>query len=195
MARHPPGRDQKKAGEEGYVIGYVDESAFSFCPSVQRTYAPRGRTPLVKHGNLRGGVRAISMATPNGKLYYQVKEGSFTSEDIVAFLAMLLGRFKRKKLLVIWDGASIHRSELVKDFLRDKAKGRIHLEQLPAYSPELNVDEQVHGYIKKNLLPNRLFKKIEELKDAVINGYEYLKTQAHLIHNFFFHKETGFYPD
>lgn len=139
-------------------------------------------------------MQAISMVTPNGKLYYQVKEGSFNSEDIVAFLALLLKRFKRKKLLIIWDGASIHRSELVKDFLCNKAKARIHLERLPAYSPELNVDEQVHGYIKKNLLPNRLFKKMEELKNAVIKGYEYLQTQTHLIHNFFFQKETSFYP-
>jgi len=139
-------------------------------------------------------VQAISLVTPGGGLYYHVKQGGFKGADIVEFLSMLLGRFKRRKLLIIWDGAASHCSKAVKEFLQTRANGRVHLERLPPYSPELNVDEQVHGYIKKNLLANRLFKGVEQIKQAVEEGYEYLKNNAQLVRRFFFEKNTAFYP-
>jgi transposase len=40
-------------------------------------------------------------------------------------------------LLIIWDGLRQHRSRLVKHIV-DAQRGRIHLEYLPAYAPELN---------------------------------------------------------
>jgi len=41
----------------------------------------------------------------------------------------------------------IHRGEAVNTFLRTTNHGIIQLEQLPAYRPELNADEQVWSYI------------------------------------------------
>ncbi len=184
---------KKKALEEGYTIGYVDESAFSHCPYVRHTYHKKGERAILKHGPLRGGVQAISMVTPNGGLYFNVKEGSFQGEDIVVFLRHILHHFRRKKVLIIWDGATTHKSALVKDFLRNEAKGRIHLAMLPSHSPQLNVDEQAHGFIKQNKLANILFNNVKDLKEAVIDGYNWLKNQDALVHNFFFHKEAGFY--
>jgi len=52
------------------------------------------------------------------------------------------------KLLVIWDGGSIHRSNEVKDFLADVRSEEIDLERFPAYAPELNPDEGVWQYLK-----------------------------------------------
>lgn len=185
---------QIKAKAENYVIGYIDESAFSYCPYVCRTYSPKGIRPILRHGYHRGGVQAISMVTENGGLYYKVKSGTLSGEDVANFLRSLLYYFRRKKLIIIWDGASQHKSDEVKAFLKNEANGRIHLEMLPSHSPELNVDEQAHGYIKKNLLPNRLIYKAKDLKKAVVESYEWLKDQTWLVHNFFFHKDTGFYP-
>jgi transposase len=193
MAGRKITRVEKKALEEGYVIGYIDESAFSHCPYVRRTYHLKGQRPVLVHGPLRGGVQAISMVTENGGLYFKIKRGSFKGEDVAAFLENLLHHFRRKKLLIIWDGASTHRSKEVKHFLSTKAKGRIHLEILPSHSPELNADEQAHGYIKQNRLANDLFLTVDQLEKAVITEYEWLKTQGWLIHNFFLHKDVAFY--
>jgi len=184
---------EKKALEEGYVIGYVDEAAFSHCPYVQRTYHPKGHRPVLKHGPLRGGVQVISMVTPTGKLYFKIKEGSFKGGDVVRFLEYLVYHFRSRKLLLIWDGATTHRSKQVKEFLRTKAKGRIHLAILPSHSPQLNVDEQTHGYIKQQCLANCFIRTKIGLIKKVKEAYEWLKKQKWLIHNFFFHKETGFY--
>ncbi len=42
-------------------------------------------------------------------------------------------------------------------------RGRIHLAQLPPYSPQLNADEQVHSLIKTHYFKNRLFTGVNEL--------------------------------
>ena len=185
---------KKKARDEGYVICYLDEAAFSFFPSVWRTYAPKGETPVVTHGPLYGGLQVMSLITENGRLHYQTKPGSFTGSDVVDFLRELLYHYRSRKLLIIWDGAPIHRSMDVRTFLKEEARGRVHLEPLPAYSPELNAEEQAHGYVKTNRLRNRLFTTLDDLRSAVVAGFEYLKERRGLILNFSRNKEVGFYP-
>jgi transposase len=69
------------------------------------------------------------------------------SAGIVRFLKHLL-RHISGKLLVVWDGLPVHRSQAVKDFLRQGATQRVHLEQLPGYAPELNPAEGVWNYLK-----------------------------------------------
>jgi transposase len=187
-------RLKEKALVENRTIVYIDESAFSYCPSVCKTYSPKGVRPVLEHGFLRGGVQVISAISPSGKLYYQLKSSTLKGEDVAKFLEKLLYHFRSKNLLVIWDGAKQHSSEEVKTLLKARGQKRIHLEVLPPHSPQLNVDEQTHGFIKKNLLSNRLFYKIKDLRNAVIEGYEHLKDNPWLVHNFFFQKDTGFYP-
>ncbi|WP_460974159.1 transposase [Spirosoma migulaei] len=92
----------------------------------------------------------MAAIAPNGRLYVAGQDQPFTSEDIVWFLNKLCSRYRKRNLLVIWDGAAIHRSEAVKNLLTDKA-GRVHLERLPAYSPELNPVELVWSYLKRSL--------------------------------------------
>ena len=186
---------QKKAAEENRTILYIDESAFSYCPYVCKTYAPKGTRPTLVHGYHRGGIQAISAVSPSGKIYYDIKSGTMNGADVAKFLTKLLYHFRSTNLLVIWDGAKQHFSEEVKALLKERGEKRIHLEVLPAHSPELNVDEQAHGYIKKNLLANRLFYKVSELRNAVIEGYEFLKNNPWLVHNFFFQKDTAFYDE
>ena len=62
------------------------------------------------------------------------------SADVVAFLEHLL-REVPGRLVIIWDGAPIHRSQVIKEFLANGAAQRLHLERLPAYAPELNPGE------------------------------------------------------
>ena len=69
--------------------------------------------------------------TPGGKLYLMVQERAYRGQDVVRFLKHL-GRHIAGKLLVLWDGASIHGSRAVKDYLTGGAAQRIHLEQFPS---------------------------------------------------------------
>jgi len=57
------------------------------------------------------------------------------------------------KLLIIWDGLRSHHSHLVWDFVRQQ-RGRLWLEFLPAYAPELNPVEYLWSHWKQHELPN-----------------------------------------
>ncbi|TMC22418.1 MAG: hypothetical protein E6J34_06425 [Chloroflexi bacterium] len=61
------------------------------------------------------------------------------------------------KILVIWDNASIHRCNVVKDWLTKGGNKRIHIERLPAYAPELNPQEGVWNLLKRVELKNVCF--------------------------------------
>jgi transposase len=56
-------------------------------------------------------------------------------------------------MLIVWDRLPAHRSRMVADFVAQQ-QGRIELEFLPAYAPELNPTEYIWGYWKHHELPN-----------------------------------------
>jgi len=102
-----------------------------------RTYAPMGKTPILKVKLTRDHLSAIGALTPEGKIVMQTQNHSYKGPDVVRFL-QILSREIPGKLLVIWDGASIHRCQAIKDYLAQGGAKRIHLERLPGYAPELN---------------------------------------------------------
>lgn len=82
---------------------------------------------------------------------------------MIRFLEQLLREIPGK-LLLIWDGAPIHRSRAVKEWLSQGAARRIQLEQLPGYAPELNPDEGVWRYLKRVELRNLVCGGLEQLE-------------------------------
>ncbi len=102
-----------------------------------RTYAPVGQTPILKGKLTRDHLSTLGAITTEGKIIMQCQDHSYKGPDVVRFVQWLTRQIPGK-LLVIWDGASIHRSQPVKESLKKGGAKRIHLEQLPAYAPELN---------------------------------------------------------
>lgn len=138
----------------------------------------------------RAHLSLIAAIAPNGRLYVAGQDQAFTSEAIVWFLSKLCSRYRKRDLVVIWDGASIHRSAAVKAFLSDRP-GRVHLERLPAYSPELNPVELVWSHLKRSL-KNQVFTSLDELAVAVLEQIRLLEGNPKLMHTFFHKKEIGF---
>jgi hypothetical protein len=69
------------AGEEGRTLVFVDESGFYLLPGVLQTYAPRGKTPIIRAPLSRDHLSAISGITPEGKLYLKVQERAILGAD------------------------------------------------------------------------------------------------------------------
>ena len=147
---------------------------------VVRTYAPVGQTPVVKEYLSHDHLSAMSGITPEGKLYMTVQDHSYKGPDVVHFLRHLL-RHISGKLLVLWDGAPIHRSKVVKVFLSQGAAARIHLEQLPPYAPELNPDEGVWNYLKQVELKNLSCHNLSHLTRELRRAKERLRHKTHII--------------
>jgi len=157
------------------------------------TWAPRGQTPVLLEQAGRDHLSLIAAIAPNGRIYVGGQGQAFNGEDIVWFLSKLCSRYRKRDLLIIWDGATIHRSEAVKAFLRERP-GRIHLELLPGYSPELNPTELVWNQLKQRL-KNRVFVCLEELKVAVLEQICHLEKDPKSIQVFFQKKEVAFFTN
>ena len=59
---------QKRALKEGRTIVFVDQSGFYLLPMVMCTYAPVGKTPILKENLTRDHLSAMSGITLEGKL-------------------------------------------------------------------------------------------------------------------------------
>jgi transposase len=88
-------------------------------------------------------------------------EGAIKSPQVIAFLQELHRQIPGK-LLLLWDGAPIHRSKLVSTYVQAQSAW-LHLERLPAYAPELNPVEYLWGYWKKYELANFCPKDVWQL--------------------------------
>lgn len=132
-------------------------------PFVARTYAPCGQTPVLRAPLTHDHLSVISGVTATGRLFTHSQEAAFTGVTVVAFLRQVL-RQVRGTLLVVWDGATIHRCQPVKDFLSQGAAARVQLERLPGYAPELNPAEGVWNLLKRRELKNRCCQDLGELR-------------------------------
>ena len=122
---------EKGALKEGRtIVVFCDQSGFYVLAMVVRTYAPVGKTPILKENLTRDHLSAMSGITLDGKLYMLEEERAFKGEEAVCFLKHLMRRIPGK-LLIVWEGSPIHRGGAVKDFLASGAASRVRLEQLP----------------------------------------------------------------
>ena len=170
-----------KAQEEGRTVVWVDESGFYPLPAVVRTWAPRGETPILHAVLTRDHLSVISGLTPEGQLLMQVQDRSLRAPDVVRFLRHLLAHLPGK-LLVIWDGAPIHRGQPVKAFLAAGGAGRLHLEQLPGYAPDLNPrDQGIWQHLKRVELANVCCTDEHHLRRELRQAVARLRHKPHLI--------------
>jgi transposase len=180
VAGRDPARPSSKAREEDRTILFADEAGFYLLPFVARTYAPVGQTPILRAPLTRDHLAVISAITPDGRLFTHVQDDAFRGPAVVAFLRQPL-RQVRGKLLVIWDGASIHHGQAVKASLAAGAAKRLHLERLPGYAPELNAAEGVWNLLKRGELGNRCCQDSAELRWELGLAIRRLRRTARLL--------------
>jgi transposase len=173
-------RDQKGAQAHQQTILFVDESGFYPLPSVVRTYAPVGQTPILREWWTRDHLSAISAISPEGKLYFRCQDHAINSNDVIAFLEHLL-REVPGRLVIIWDGSPIHRSHVIKEFLANGAAQRLHLERLPAYAPELNPDEGIWQQLKGVELRNLCCFNLPHLRTELRNAVKRVRRKLRII--------------
>jgi transposase len=123
----------------------------------------------------------MSGITLEGKLLMMEQERAFKGPDVVRFLKHALGQIPGK-ILVVWDGSPIHRSKVVKEFLKSGvASSRLQLEQLPGYAPELNPDEGIWKHLKYVELKNICCRSLSELRRELRKAKERLRHKKHVI--------------
>jgi transposase len=176
---------QKKALREGRIIVWVDEAGFYLLAGVVRSYSPRGQTPVLRVWLTRDHLSVISGITTAGQLLVTVRAAAFKGGDVVQFLKHLLCQLG-SKLLIIWDGATIHGNQAVQEFLAREA-AQIRVEQLPGYAPDLNPDEGVWDHLKHSELRNVTCHNQAELRHELRLAIARLRQKPDLIRGFIKH--------
>lgn len=178
---------------QAHVV-FLDESGFQLTPSVRRTLALSGQTPVLECWDRRDRISAISCITLSpleGRpgLYFELLPVNRTvhAEEAVVFLKALKWQL-RGPFIVVWDRHVIHsRSRLVKAFLRGHPE--IVVEDFPGYMPDLNPDERVWDWTKYGRLSNLAAWDTEELWDHIVMALIDLKFQPRMLNAFI--KEAG----
>jgi transposase len=175
---------QRRAKSERRTLIFIDESGFYLLPGTVRTYAPQGQTPVLRHKQTRDHLSIAGGMTPMGKVYTMVRQRSLTGLDSVDFL-LHLQHVAGNRLLVIWDGSPIHRRTEVKEFIA-KARGKVWLEALPGYAPDLNPwDEGGWNHLKNVEMRNLVCVDIEELHQEFHLALARLRQKPHLVRSFY----------
>jgi transposase len=173
----------EKARRERRTLVFVDESGFYLLPGVVKTYAPKGRTPVVDEWQTRDHLSAMGGVTPQGEVYSLVRPTSLNGLHAIEFLVHL-GRLGADRLLVVWDGSPIHRRAEVKAFVAE-AGDAIHLEPLPPYAPDLNPVEWLWRQMKEVEMRNLTCLDLEQLHMELHLALGRVRQKPALIGSFF----------
>ena len=119
-----------------------------------------GQTPVLQETFNWKSLSVIG-ALARWRCLFQIHKGSIKSAQVVEFLKHLQ-RHIPGKLLIIWDGAPIHRSRLVAQHIAG-TRGRVIVERLPAYAPELTPVEYLWGHLKCHQIANLIVRECWEL--------------------------------
>jgi transposase len=138
------------AKREQATIYWGDERGLRSDHVTGTSYAPVGRTPVVRATRQRFGCNMISAITNRGALAFMLFQGKFQNPLFIEFMKRLLRQVKGKLYLIV-DGHPVHRSVAAKRFVADNAD-RLRLIRLPGYCPELNPDELLNQDVQTNAL-------------------------------------------
>ena len=162
---------------------FLDESGFMLQPVCRRTWAPRGRTPILRQWDRHDRLSTISALTiaPHRHrygLYWAAYPHTIRNAQVLRFLHALRRHLPRGFTL-IWDRTPPHRAQRVHGWLARRR--RIVVEWLPPYAPELNPVEQLWGHTKYGDLANHTPDSFPELADAVLRSLGRTRAQPRLL--------------
>ena len=131
------------------MLVFEDESGFYLLPGLVRPYAPEGQTPVIHETQTRDHLSVLGGRTPKGKVSTLVRQEPRNGLHGIEFLTHLQ-KVAAERRLVIWDGSPIHRRVAVKEFVT-QTKGKVWLQRLPGYAPDLNPWDEGGWHLLKNV--------------------------------------------
>jgi transposase len=166
------------------ILYFQDEANVSLTAFLGKTWAPRGQTPQARVSGKRGGVAALSAISKRGYLLFALYEKRIASDEVIHFLGQMLHHHCRRHLVVVMDQAPPHVSKKTMNFI--DSQPRLHVFNLPKYSPDWNPDEKVWNHLKHQELKSHQAKTKAELKKLTNRKLKGMSKNPHLIRGLFF---------
>ena len=121
------------------VIYWGDEAGVSNQDQIGRSYAPKGRTPVVARTAKRIARSMISAVSNRGRMRFMLYQGALTADRFLAFLRRLVRDAGRQVALIV-DNRKVHEAGKVQAWVESHAH-EIELCYLPPYAPGHNPSE------------------------------------------------------
>ena len=182
-----------RAQREKAVIAFWDESGFRADAVHGKTWAVRGKTPVVDRPGQRQSISAASAVTAKGAFWFATYQGGLTGELFVELLKKLMYR-RKKPLHLVVDGLPAHKKKVVKEYVAS-TEGRLTLHFLPGYAPDLNPDELVWSHAKRTGVSRKPLQKGEKLVDRVNSQLQAIADDPKLVRSFFRHPSVAYITD
>lgn len=165
---------KKGAKKLNAILGFWDESGISERPTVRRTWAPRGQTPVIsstgswKSRSLIGIISCTSRGR-KPKLFLRIHARTIRSRE-VTHAVKELRRHLRGIIFLLWDGLKTHTSKETRAFLKTQ-RHWLRIYRFPAYAPELNPTEYLWSVGKNKDLVHLHVDTVNDL-DTHIRRYK-----------------------
>lgn len=166
-----------------------DESGFNLFPSVYKTWAEVGQTPVLieppkrLHHSAIGWIVATAALT-RFRFLFTISPGSVVTEDLIFWLTALHLHY-RVKIVFVWDNLGGHKA--TEEYFRLKHPDWFIFVSLPTYSPELNPVESCWNQMKRGDLSNFTAEDTDALTAAAVESAQKISGDAELIRSFFDH--------
>jgi len=151
--------------QRGLMV-WLDELGLRSQHQAGKSFAPKGKTPVLQSSGNRFSLHQISAISNRGHLVFMIIDGKFNGAVFLTFLTKVIRSFPHQKVFMIADGHPAHKQTTVRQWLADHHQ-RIELFLLPAYSPDLNPDEYFNQDIKTNIVGKTRPRYKQELKAAI----------------------------
>ena len=168
------------------IIYFQDEAGVSLIPFLGKTWGAKGTTPVVRLTGHKGGLSLSSAISMSGEMLFRFEMAKVNAGIFIDFLTKVRRHHLTRKVIAITDRAPIHTAGAVSKYVEENA-GRFAVYYLPPYSPELDPDELVWGYLKKNDLKAHSATNRKELKRITKNSMLGIQKRPDLVKSFFKH--------
>ena len=111
---------KERAKKEGALIHWGDETNLNINTNYQKTYAPKGETPVAKIPARKTSYSMVSSLTNQGKLRYMVYKGGMNAKLFLVFLKRLIKDTDQKTFLIL-DNLKVHHAKIVQQWQKEHA--------------------------------------------------------------------------
>jgi transposase len=139
----------KRARAAKAVIYWGDETGLSNQDQVGRSWAPKGKTPVVARTAKRVTRSVIAAVSNRGLVRFMLYEGALNADLFLDFLRRLV-RDAGQKVMLIVDNLKVHKAGKVQAWV-ESHRHEIELVYLPAYAPDHNPSEYLNNDLKQAL--------------------------------------------
>lgn len=145
------------------------------------TWAPAGKTTVMKATGRSFELNMFSTASPTGEFRFMLNEGTGTAPVFKTFLQRLMMGATHQVFVVV-NGHPIHKSKLMREYIERQA-GRLQL-FLPPYLTQHHPEKQVWVYVKRPV-SRQFVESKDDMKRMAMGALRRIQKLPELIKSFF----------